>query len=217
MKADIRLAGDRALVVELGDEISAAVNGRVRAFCLALEARGICGIVEIVPTYRSATVHYRPEEIARRALEDEIRSAALEAGESASSPARLVEIPVLYDGPDLAFVAQHANLSIAEVVRIHAGAEYLVHMLGFTPGFAYLGGMDARIATPRLTQPRTRIPAGSVGIAGAQTGVYPIDSPGGWQLIGRTHLKLYDPAQAHPFLLDVGDRVRFVPVEEGAS
>jgi KipI family sensor histidine kinase inhibitor len=217
MKVEIRLAGDRALVVELGDEISPLVNARVRAFCDALEARRVPGIVELVPTYRSVAVHYRPEEIARIVLEGEILAAAERAGAIGPQPARLVEIPVIYDGPDLDFVAAHAGLSVGEVVRIHSAAEYLVHMLGFTPGFPYLGGMDAKIATPRLEKPRVRIPAGSVGIAGAQTGVYPIDSPGGWRLIGRTPRKLYDPAREKPFLLDAGDRVRFVPIGEGEA
>jgi KipI family sensor histidine kinase inhibitor len=217
MKVEIRLAGDRALVVELGDEISPLVNARVRAFCDALEARRVPGIVELVPTYRSVAVHYRPEEIARRSLEGEILAAAERAGTIEPPPARLVEIPVIYDGPDLDFVAAHAGLSVGDVVRIHSAAEYLVHMLGFTPGFPYLGGMDAKIATPRLEKPRVRIPAGSVGIAGAQTGVYPIDSPGGWRLIGRTPTKLYDPAREKPFLLDAGDRVWFVPIGEGKA
>jgi inhibitor of KinA len=210
----IRCAGDRVLVAELGDGISPRVNARVRAFCRALEARRVSGVVELVPTYRCVAVHYRPEEIARRALETEILAAAREAGESALPPARLVEIPVIYDGPDLDFVAAHARLSAEEVVRVHSAPEYLVHMLGFTPGFPYLGGMDERIAAPRLDKPRLRIPAGSVGIAGAQTGVYPIESPGGWRLIGRTSLKLFDPTREPPFLLDAGDRVRFVPVGE---
>lgn len=214
MTVAIRCAGDRILVAELGDGISPQINALVRAFCHAFEARRVPGIVELVPTYRCVAVHYRPEEIARRGLENEMLAAAREAGESAPQPARLVEIPVIYDGPDLGFVAAHARLSLEEVVRIHAVPEYLVHMLGFTPGFPYLGGMDERIAAPRLEKPRVRIPAGSVGIAGAQTGVYPIESPGGWRLIGRTALKLYDPAREPPILLDAGDRVRFIPVRE---
>ncbi len=214
MTAAIRCAGDRILVVELGDGISPQINARVRTFCRAFEARRVPGIVELVPTYRCVAVHYRPEAIARRTLEAEMLAAAQEAGESVPPPGRLVEIPVIYDGPDLDFVAAHARLSAEEVVRIHSAAEYLVYMLGFTPGFPYLGGMDERIAAPRLEKPRVRIPVGSVGIAGAQTGVYPIESPGGWRVIGRTPVKLYDPGCEVPFLLDAGDRVRFVPVRE---
>lgn len=212
MNAVIRSAGDRVLVVELGKEINPAMNARVRALLRALERARVPGVVEFVPTYCTVAVHYRPERIGMQVLEQAVRSALSDAESAPAEPARVVEIPVLYDGPDLDFVAAHAGCSIREVVRIHAAPEYLVHMLGFTPGFAYLGGMDEAISTPRLDKPRVRIPAGSVGIAGAQTGVYPIDSPGGWRLIGHTTAKLYDPASKNPFLLEAGDRVRFVPV-----
>jgi KipI family sensor histidine kinase inhibitor len=133
---------------------------------------------------------------------------------------RRVEIPTIYGGeygPDLDFVAQYHHLTPAEVIRIHSGVDYPVYMLGFIPGFAYLGGLDAAIATPRLDQPRTRIPAGSVGIAGAQTGVYPLDTPGGWRIIGRTPLRLFDPLADPPALLSPGDIVRFIPVSEEES
>ena len=129
----------------------------------------------------------------------------------------LVELPVLYGGfcgPDLSFVAQHAGMTEQQIIDIHSAADYLIYMLGFTPGFPYLGGMDARIAVPRLSSPRVKIPAGSVGIAGEQTGVYPIASPGGWQIIGRTPLKLFDPGREQPFLLSAGQTVRFVPIDE---
>ncbi|MEG2984683.1 MAG: 5-oxoprolinase subunit PxpB, partial [Peptostreptococcaceae bacterium] len=129
----------------------------------------------------------------------------------------IVEIPVLYGGefgPDIETVARHNNLSVEEVMDIHSKGEYLVYMLGFTPGFTYLGGMDNKIETPRLEIPRVKIPAGSVGIAGKQTGVYPIDSPGGWQLIGRTPIKLYDINKERPILLSAGDYVKFVPINK---
>ena len=128
-----------------------------------------------------------------------------------------MEIPVLYGGeygPDLNYVAEYNHLTPEEVVRIHTSAEYLIYMLGFTPGFSYMGGMDERIATPRLESPRVLIPAGSVGIAGKQTGIYPIDSPGGWQLIGRTPVKLYDAHRDNPILLDAGLHVKFIPVDK---
>ena len=143
----------------------------------------------------------------------------LEAGAGPSRSARVVRVPVCYGGahgPDLEFVAAHAGLTTDEVVALHSAVAYLVYMLGFTPGFAYLGGMTERIAAPRLDSPRTRIPAGSVGIAGAQTGIYPIESPGGWRLIGRTPLRLFDPRSERPFLLAAGDRARFVPVSGDA-
>ena len=130
---------------------------------------------------------------------------------------RTVEIPTLYggeNGPDLSFVAEHNGLTVEEVVRIHSSRDYPVYMMGFTPGFPYLGGMDGRIAAPRLNSPRTNVPAGSVGIAGEQTGIYPMESPGGWQIIGRTETTLFDPNHEKPFLLAPGDQVRFVPVNE---
>ena len=134
-----------------------------------------------------------------------------------SEPAKVVEIPTIYGGeygPDIEFVAEHNNISIDEVIEIHSSRNYLIYMLGFTPGFPYLGGMSEKIETPRLKTPRTKIPAGTVGIAGKQTGIYPIDSPGGWQLIGRTPVKLYDPFADPPVLLNSGDYLRFVPIDE---
>ena len=138
-------------------------------------------------------------------------------GEIEIPPSPVLEIPVLYGGemgPDLPFVAEHAGLSEEEVIRIHSSTEYLIYMLGFTPGFTYLGGMSEKIATPRLKQPRVKIPAGSVGIAGTQTGVYPIDSPGGWQLIGRTPVKMYDPDRETPILPEAGQYIKFYPVTQ---
>jgi KipI family sensor histidine kinase inhibitor len=129
----------------------------------------------------------------------------------------VIEIPTLYggdSGPDLDYVASHNGLTPEEVVQIHASGTYRIYMLGFTPGFPYLGGMDERIATPRLETPRTKISGGSVGIAGAQTGIYPIDSPGGWQIIGRTPLALYDPQREEPILLQAGESIRFVPIDQ---
>lgn len=131
----------------------------------------------------------------------------------------VVEIPTVYGGefgPDLGFVASHNHLTEADVVSIHSGTDYLVYMMGFIPGFTYLGGMDPRIATPRLSSPRTHIPAGSVGIAGEQTGTYPSDSPGGWQIIGRTPLSMYDASREEAALLKAGDYVRYVPIDESA-
>ena len=211
------LTGDTSLSVEFGSEISEAINRRIRAFGLALEAAAIPGVTELVPTYRSMMIHYNPEVIGYAALTARLTAVLGGLDQIALPPSQVLEIPVLYGGeagPDLAFVAEHAGLTPEEVIARHTKPEYLIYMLGFTPGFPYLGGMDTRIAAPRLSSPRVRIPAGSVGIAGEQTGVYPIASPGGWQIIGRTPLKLFDPGRKQPFLLSAGQKVRFVPIDQ---
>ena len=210
-------AGDRALAVELGDDISPETNRAVRDLLVSIEDRTLDGITDLVPSYRSILVHYDPLVIDLPRLEEEL--AALQASVSAGgvSEPRCVLIPVLYGGdagPDLEHVARHNRLSIKEVVEIHTGTQYRVYMLGFSPGFPYLGGMSERIETPRLDTPRTAIPAGSVGIAEKQTGVYPTESPGGWQLIGRTPLAFFDPSAEPPCLLEPGDFIRFVPIDD---
>lgn len=214
-KAKYLPAGDRGVVVELGNAISPQINERVRGFLLVLEDAGLHGIVSINTTYRSLLIEYDPLQLpypklleALQGLESRLLSIDL-------PPARVLEVPTLYGGefgPDLDFVAEHAGMSREEIVRIHHTTEYLVYMLGFTPGFAYLGGMDTAIETPRLKTPRGKIPGGSVGIAGKQTGIYAIDSPGGWQLIGRTPIRLYDPNRQPPILHQTGDYIRFVPI-----
>ncbi|MBE5784769.1 MAG: 5-oxoprolinase subunit PxpB [Clostridiales bacterium] len=213
--ATLKVSGDRAILVEFENRIAPEVNRLVRSFTAALEEKCIPGIVEIVPAYCAVTVHYRPEEILFDGLKAELSAVLGRLDEMEIPPATVWEIPVLYggeEGPDIGFVAEHSGLSEEEVVRIHSGSEYLVYMLGFTPGFPYLGGMSPAIAAPRLKAPRLSIPAGSVGIAGQQTGVYPIASPGGWQLIGRTPVKLYDPGRETPVLVKAGDYVKFTPV-----
>jgi inhibitor of KinA len=170
----------------------------------------------VVPTYRSLLVYYNPLEIGRHALEQEITALETAAGAIQRPPARVIKVPTSYGGefgPDLGYVADHAGLTPADVIRIHSEPDYLVYMMGFTAGFPYLGGMSPVIATPRLATPRTRIPAGSVGIAQAQTGIYPADSPGGWQLIGRTPVRLFDLERDPPVVLEAGDYVRFVPID----
>ncbi len=213
-------AGDSAIVVEYGDGIDADVNARVRLLHRAFGARRHAGIVETVPTYRSLMVHYDPLVLSNEALEHLIAEMADGLPEEAREPGRTVEIPVVYGGgagPDLADVAALAGLDEAQVVALHASGAYTVYMLGFMPGFPYLGGLPARIATPRLRSPRTVVPAGSVGIAGAQTGIYPAESPGGWRLIGRTPVALFDTRRSPPTLLEAGDRVRFVPITPADS
>lgn len=207
-------AGDNGWTVEFGEVIDPAVNDRVLAFAEALEARLPTGVVEVVPTFSAATVYFDPLVADADRLADRLRALAAAPPAASGRASRLLEVPVRYggeDGPDLEAVAREAHLSEARVVALHASVEYRVYMLGFTPGFPYLGRVPEAIALPRLATPRVRVPAGSVGLAGTQTGIYPMESPGGWRLIGRTPLRLYDPARDQPFLLEPGDRVRFVP------
>ena len=214
--ARILISSDRSLCVEVGDEISEAINGLVNAFAAAVERAEIPGVTELVPTYRSLTVHYRPEVIQYGELRTVLENLTTQISEGTHVPAEEVRIPVLYGGafgPDLPQVAALHGLSEQEVVELHCKPSYLIYMMGFLPGFCYLGGLDDRIATPRLKVPRVSIPAGSVGIAGKQTGIYPIESPGGWQLIGRTPLKLYDPGRKEPILLRAGMRLKYYAID----
>ncbi len=209
-------AGDLAFVVQLGESIDPDVNRRVHDLRRAMEDRRLPGIVDLVPTYRSLLVYYDPLRATRAALEREIETLVAGRTDAGPAPARIVEFPTVYGGefgPDLNFVAEHAGLPVTEVVRIHSGTDYLVYMMGFTAGFPYLGGMSPAISTPRLATPRTRIPAGSVGIAGQQTGIYPADSPGGWQIIGRTPVRIFDAERDPPVVIEAGDCIRFVPIE----
>ena len=217
--AEVRflLTGDTSLCVEFGNEISNEINKQIRAFNIALQSSKIPGIVETVPTYRSLMVHYDPGVILYDALVKKMKGLLGQLDSIEIPPSEVLEIPVLYggeEGPDLAFVAEHNGKTPEEVIKIHTSTEYLIYMLGFTPGFTYLGGMSDEIATPRLKTPRVKIPAGSVGIAGSQTGVYPIDSPGGWQLIGRTPVKMYDPNRETPILPEAGQYIKFYAIDK---
>ena len=209
-------SGDRAIVIEFGSEIDPGINALVHSATSAIENARLDGVIELVPTYRSVTLHYDPALIEYGALQQAILDLEFE-GTGGSSSRRLVEIPTLYGGqygPDIGFVADNAGLSELEVIEIHSGADYLVYAMGFSPGFPYLGGLDPRLNTPRLATPRTLIPGGSVGIAETQTGAYPVASPGGWQLIGRTPLRLFDPESDPPTVINAGDRVRFVSLSD---
>ncbi len=213
-------AGDQGIVVEFGDDIDPVVNRRVHNLALAVKQAGLSGIIDLVPTFRSLFVQYSPSLYSYEDIQHALGELVEGLTTARLGKPKVVEIPVVYGGDygaDLEFVCQHNGLSPQEVIKIHSGGTYLVYMLGFTPGFTYLGGMDERIATPRLKTPRTSIPAGSVGIAEKQTGVYPIESPGGWQLIGRTPVKLFDPSKEPPVVLGPGDYMRFTPIDEAAS
>lgn len=214
--AVLKPSGDRAILVQFGERIAPEIHREIRGFCVAMEKAAIEGVTELVPAYCSVTVHYRPEIVRYDELCTALQELLAKTQQVALPPATVWEIPVLYGGEmgeDLPFVAKHSGFSEEEVIARHSAPEYLVYMIGFTPGFPYLGGMDGAIAAPRLASPRVKIPAGSVGIAGQQTGVYPMESPGGWQLIGRTPVKFYDPKRETPALLKAGDYVKFYPVD----
>ena len=213
--ARILTSSDCSFCVEFGNEISEEINEQVRAYTMAVEAAGIEGVTELVPTYRSVTVHYRPEIIGWNSLYTKLSLLTQTLSVTEFPSAETVRIPVLYGGeygPDLASLAALHNMTEQEVIDLHTAPEYLIYMMGFLPGFCYLGGLDKRIATPRLKTPRVKIPAGSVGIAGEQTGMYPLESPGGWQLIGMTPLKLYDPTREKPILLEAGSRLKYYAI-----
>lgn len=212
----IRPASDRSLLVTFGDEISLESHHQV--FHVTRGLLGVRGILNLHPAYASVLVEFDPRLVESAAMEALIhRTMAVEAGNHAAEAPRTVEIPVRYGGefgPDLDDVAKHTGLSPERVVELHSSAEYLVYFLGFAPGFAYLGGLPPELTTPRISAPRKHVPAGSVAIGGNQTGVYPIVSPGGWRLIGRTSVRLFDPSAAEPVLLRMGDRLRFVAITE---
>jgi len=210
-------AGDSALVIEFEEKIDPAISARGAALADALTAADIAGVRDVVPTYRSATVYFDPLKTNQDVLSSAIERLAAQPIASHQRRRDPIQIPVCYGGahgPDLSHVAQFAGLSEDDVVGLHAGAVYRVLMLGFTPGFAYMGIVDSRIAAPSLETPRPRVPRGSVGIAQEQTGIYPSETPGGWQLIGRTPVRPFDMSRSEPFLLHAGDEVRFVPIAQ---
>ena len=209
--------GDTAFLIKLGNDISIETHRKVRNLFHNLESEEIEGVIELVPSYNEIMILYEPSIISYKDLFNKIEDIDFEDTNKLAKSHKIIHIPVCYDkkySPDMEIVAQANQISQNEVVKIHSNPEYLVYMLGFTPGFCYLGGMDNSIATPRKENPRQLIEAGSVGIAGAQTGVYPIDSPGGWQIIGKTPLVLFDPKRKPEFLINAGDYIKFYAISE---
>jgi len=208
-------AGDAALVVEFEDRIDPGISAMAAALADGLNAEDVAGVRDIVPTYRSVTVYFDPLRTNQETLAAAIERLAARTASRETHRRDQIQIPVCYGGdhgPDLVRVAAFAGLSEADVVDLHSSAVYRVLMLGFTPGFAYMGLVDSRIAAPRLEMPRPRVARGSVGIAREQTGIYPSETPGGWQLIGRTPVRPFDLSKPDPFLFRAGDEVRFVPI-----
>jgi KipI family sensor histidine kinase inhibitor len=205
-----------AVSVELGDDISLETNTRVRALEFLIQAKAVLGVVETVPSFRALLVYYDPRLTGFDELCTTLGGLAEQAGSAVLPPARQVELPCCYDpdlGLDLLAAADRLAMSPAELVRVHAGAEYLVYFVGFSPGLPYMAGVPERIRLPRLETPRVKVPAGSVGLGGAQFCIYSVDSPGGYWLLGRTPVRLYDPRGTEPTLLRPGDRVRMRPID----
>ncbi len=202
--------------VEFGEEISPAVSARVHALDYLIRERGLAGMVETVPSYRALLVYYDPLVVAYPELLEGLRRVVCESAEVPRPPSRLVELPACYDGElgfELAAAARRLGMSAEDLARIHASGEYLVYFIGFTPGLPYMSGMPGGLTIERLAQPRTRTPPGSIGIGGAQCCIYSVDSPGGFWVLARTPVRLYDPGAADPVLLRPGDRVRFRRVD----
>ena len=209
-------AGDLARVVEFSDPIGDTLNARLRALEALLGDGRVAGVTEIVPSFRSLLVYYDPDQVGFDALCAGLGELAEQATTATLPPARLVELPCCYDaelGLDLVAAAERLGLTVEELVRLHAGVEYVVYFVGFTPGLPYMAGVPERIRLPRLQTPRVKVPAGSVGLGGAQYCIYSVESPGGYWLLGRTPVRLYDPEAAEPTLLRPGDRVRMRPID----
>lgn len=209
-------SGDIGLLVEFGDKIDAEIHQKIRKFCIILEKTPLEGVIEIVPAYRSILILYDPLKTSLERLQKEILNIEGKIDEVTVPPPETIEIPVLYGGeygPELNFVAQHNGITPEEVVEIHTSGTYLVYTLG-PSGFPMLGGLSNKLFTPRLKTPRTLVPAGSVGIANDQTGVYTVDTPGGWQLIGKTPMKLFAPHKEDPFVIKMGNLIKFKRITE---
>ncbi|MEP6894285.1 MAG: 5-oxoprolinase subunit PxpB [Chloroflexota bacterium] len=213
MKPRIVPLGDSAVLIQLGDEIDLTINQRVHTLSNLITASSINGIIETVPAYATLLVHYDPLTLSYTQIKNHLLVKISQVEETSNRMPRLVEVPVRYGGKygiDLESVASYLHLSVEDVIRIYSEKTYTVYMMGFTPGYPYMGKVDDALSMPRLETPRTRVPAGTVAIAGSQTGIYSIESPGGWNLIGWTPLKLFNSESNSPFLFAPGDEVKFV-------
>ena len=211
----ILVVGESTLCVEFGNRIAADINAGIHDLNQRINAEKIAGVVETVPTFRSLMVYYDCQKTSHKKMTKKIKQLLRQLAVETTTEKVIIEIPVCYDAefsPDMQNVCAHTKLSREEVIALHSGTDYLIYMLGFLPRFAYLGGMDKRLYTPRLATPRVKIEAGAVGIGGEQTGIYPLASPGGWQLIGKTPVKPYDPNREKPLLYQAGQYIRFVPI-----
>ena len=216
-KIKLLTAGDSSILIQFGNTIDPAINRKIAATVQLMREQHINGVTDVIPAFCSLLINYDPRVISYEQIKRRMEALVKIDVTAGDTRKRVFEIPVCYGGvygPDIQNIADHAGLSVEEVIQIHTSQDYLIYMLGFLPGFTYLGGLDERIHTPRLANPRIRIPAGSVGIGGSQTGIYPMDSPGGWQLMGQTPVKTYDPERKPPILVEAGDYIRFVPIDE---
>ena len=216
-KIKLLTAGDSSILLQFGNTIDPAINRKIAATVQLMREQHINGVTDVIPAFCSLLINYDPRVISYEQIKRRMEALVKIDVTAGDTRKRVFEIPVCYGGeygPDIQNIADHAGLSVEEVIQIHTSRDYLIYMLGFLPGFTYLGGLDERIHTPRLANPRIRIPAGSVGIGGSQTGIYPMDSPGGWQLMGMTPVKTYDPDREVPILVEAGDYIRFVAIDE---
>lgn len=216
-KVQIFHMGDRGLLLEFGDEISQEINEKVRRMAFAIQSEAIPGILETVPTYRSLLVLYNPLILSITDLKKRLESIEERLQQFPFPEPKLTRIPVVYGGkfgPDLESVAEYHHSAPDEIVRLHCSQAYLIYLIGFMPGFPYMGELPEGLMTPRLKTPRLSVPTGTVAIAQKQTGIYSMDSPGGWQLLGRTPVRMFDPGKDPPAYLRMGDRVQFYPISE---
>lgn len=215
MHYTVKTAGDQSIIIYFGEQISKQTSQTLQKLSNIIESSGIIGVEEVILGYTTILIHYAPTRISFHTLINTIKAIIMDVDLAKTDERNTIEIPVLYGeelGPDLANVARLNNLSEQEVIKLHTEPDYTVYFLGFSPGFPFLGGLDERIATPRLENPRKKVQAGSVGIANHQTGIYPVTSPGGWQIIGHTPIPLFNPSDDNPFLLSPGDIITFKPI-----